>query len=202
MARTKGNGKQPAAKTAAPAGAGKNELTDEDRQNLFFHHRRAYDAKSAALEAAKADFKKVCNLAKGELGKNAVRDIKASIELESEGGEAKIKERIEAEFRIARWMAVPLGAQTDLFTDRTPAVDRATAEGLRDGKLGNDRNNTYTKGSPQWAAYDDAYRDGQSAIAKWGKARDAAAFDQTDDERRRELAGQKPDFGGEGAEAH
>lgn len=197
MARARksdGGGKR-TPKGAAPA-TGSNELSDEDRQNLFFHHRRSYQAKLDAKKKADAELKAAAKLAKAEIGPHAVEMIKASFALETEEGEAEIKARIEREFQVAKWMAVPLGEQTDLFVDRTPAVDRATAEGLRDGKLGAPRSTGYVKGSPQFAAYDAAYYDGQKAIANWGKARDARVFDQEEaDERRRDLASQKPDFG-------
>ena len=173
-------GKKPES-TPAPKGAepaGKNELSDADRQSLFLHHLRHWKIADAAKKEAAANTKEVVALAKEEVGKHAVEMFKAAIALETEAGEADIKARIEREYQVARWMAVPLGEQGDMFVDRTPATDRAKAEGVRDGKLGLPRKPSYTKGSPQFHAYYDGYDEGQRSIMDFGRKRDALAFDK------------------------
>lgn len=206
MARSKSpNGKQPTEKTAAPANAGKNELTDDERQALFFQHKKKYETALAKKKEADAAFKNACKLAKAECGADAVASIKDAILLDSEDGEKKIRADIERQLRVARWMNVPFGQQAELFTDftdRTPAVDRARAEGKKAGMEGQTMKPPYANTLPQFDQWVEGWHEGQKAIFAIQRAKDAEAFDQADDEHRRELAGQKPDFGGEGAEAH
>jgi hypothetical protein len=102
------------------------QMTDEQLSVLFFQHKRAYDNALSTKKAADAGLKNVCKLAKAELGDDAVASIKDALLLETDEGQAKMEAAIARQARIARWMAVPLGAQPDFFnTDMAPATDRA-----------------------------------------------------------------------------
>lgn len=140
-----------------------NEMTDEQKQALFFQHKRKYEQFLAAKKKADADLKNTCKLAKSEVGDDAVERIKYAIELESEEGEARLKERIARQMEVARWMGLPVGAQAELFgDDRTPGEDKAHAEGKRAGMAGNERRPpNYDASSPQAQAWLRGYDAGQ-----------------------------------------
>lgn len=158
-----------------------NELTDEEQQTLFLMHKREYEAALAAKKKADAEFKNTCKLAKSELGKHAVAMIKDAIALETEAGEEDIQADIERKLKVARWMAVPLGSQMEMFEDRTPAVDRAKAEGLRDGKAGKPFTTEHQRGTEQFEAYSDGYAAGQKAIFAIQRKEDAELFEEEGD---------------------
>lgn len=99
MARPKGSKNKPkqngdAAKTVADPKVGHNggpkiELTEEQRQALFFNqHLPKYKAALAQKKAADAHLKNVCKIAKAELGDTVIGDIKLAIEAETPEGEA------------------------------------------------------------------------------------------------------------------
>jgi hypothetical protein len=54
-------------------------LTDEEKRALTLHHKRAYEAADALVEKAKADRTAIADLAKSDLGKGALADIKDMI---------------------------------------------------------------------------------------------------------------------------
>lgn len=147
-----------------PPALGHNQMSDDDSAVLFFQHKKSYVAALAKKKETDAAFRNVAKLAKAELGEGAVADIKTAIELESEEGEAKIKGVIEAQLRVARWMNVPLGSQSDMFAepDRTPAVDRAYAAGKSAGLAGETLNNPHAHDMPQHERFDQGWRDGQA----------------------------------------
>lgn len=199
MARTKtpnGAGTKAPSKAATSAPTAGNELTDDQLQALFFQHKKKYETVLAAKKEADAAFKNACKLAKSELGDDAVLSIKDAIGFETEKGEATIKASIERQLRVARWMAVPLGSQSDFFndfTDRTPAVDRARAEGKKAGLEGVTMKPPYATTLPQYDQWVEGWHEGQKAIFAIQRASDAEVFD-ADDERRREVAARKPEF--------
>lgn len=159
------------------------DLTDADLEALAFQHKKSYSAALATKKAADAALKNVCKLAKAELGADAVDTIKDMIALETEEGEAKLKAKIERQLRAARWMAVPLGNQAELFgdvIDRTPAIERARAEGRRVGMEGGDKKPPYDQTVPQHDAWMAGWDDGQASIIRVQKLRDDAVFDAGD----------------------
>jgi hypothetical protein len=97
------------------AGVGDNKLSDDDLRVLTIQWKDKYESALAAKKRADADFKNVAKGAKAELGKNAVATIKAMIELDTEEGEAAVKEQIEIRLTAARWMNSKIGQQFDLF---------------------------------------------------------------------------------------
>ena len=188
--KRKSNGAEPDAEAAeavaeSEASIGHNsELTDEQRQALFFSHKRNYEAALAVKKAADADFKNTCKLAKSELGDDAVASIKDAILLDTDEGEAKLMAAMERQMRVARWMNVPFGQQTDLFTDFTdprPATERARAEGKTAGMQAAPRSPPYDQTVPQFSEWMDGYEEGQRAIFDIQKRADAELFKGDDD---------------------
>jgi hypothetical protein len=108
-------------------------LTEDESRALTLHHKRLYEAADALVEKAKADRKAVADLAKADLGKGAVADIK---DLIAAGDDKKIKAKLDRELRIARLAGIPIGFQVDMFADRRPAEDKWAAEGRTAGMAG------------------------------------------------------------------
>lgn len=153
-------------------------LTDEDRATLLLHHKKAYLAAEAEKKAAAKEFTNVKKLAQAEIGDNAIQMIKDAIELETVEGEARLKQRVEDLERVARWMAVPMFAQTDMFSnpDLTPATEQAFNEGKRDGKTGDPKENPYSKGVPQHDSYEEGWAQGQKDLFAIQRKRDEGFF--------------------------
>lgn len=153
-----------------------DEMTEEQRKALTFQHKTRYEATLAAKKKADADHKNACKLAKAEIGDDAIDLIKDMIEAATPEGEAKMRAAVERMRRAAEYMGSPLGAQLTLFDepDRTPAVDRARAEGQRDGMQGKSLTNPYAPELEQHAAYAEGWHDGQKAIFNLKPMQDAA----------------------------
>lgn len=172
-------------------GIGHNsEMTEDQKQALALHHKANYEAKLAAKKKADADFKNACKLAKAEItwtdGVALIRDM---ILAETEEGEAELRERMNRAMLAAQYMAAPLGSQFDMFDeDRTPAVERARAEGKRDGMADKPLVNPYDTSVPQHEQYAQGWHEGREARVQAQRKRDAAAFDGAGKESPEEKA--------------
>lgn len=150
MPRPKGSRNKPkdnaapkAATVKAPRvpGIGDNSeritLTEDQKAALHFQHKKSYEAALAVQKKAAADFKNVCKIAKADLGKNAIDDIKDSILLDTPEGEVAMKDKMANRIQVMRWNNVAVGHMDDLFpVDRTPSVEKAGAAGKRAGLAG------------------------------------------------------------------
>lgn len=123
MARKKNGGDQ------TPQAGHNSTLTDEERRALTLHHKAIYEAADALVEKAKKDRESVGELAKADLGKSAVKDIKEMI---LAGTPEKMKGIVERTLRLARWAGMPVGTQPQLFE---PVIDH-TEEGKTAGMSG------------------------------------------------------------------
>lgn len=146
--------------TAANKAGHNSQLTDAERRALTLHHKRHYEAADALVEKAKADRKAVAELAKSDLGKGAMSDIKDLIRL---GDEKVIKAEIERQMRLARWMGLPVGQQLAMF-DFMPD-DKAAEEGRSAGMAGLE-----CKPPSHWPAsahqrWIESWHDGQAILA-------------------------------------
>lgn len=187
MARPKGSKNKPKASANGTAGEpqvdvgqteGKNDLTEGERQTLALSWLKQYETTLAAKNKAASDHSNLCKRMKTEIGKDAVDLMKDMIAARSPEGEADLRGKIDRAMRAARYMAAPLGAQLEIFDeDRTPAVDRATAEGLRDGKLGVTAKPDYAPETEQFKAYMTAWHDGQKSIMDFQRMQDSKVFD-------------------------
>lgn len=143
------------------------DLTDEQTQALFYQHRDAYSAALKRKKDADTGLKNVCKAAISELGKPVIGDIKLAIELATPEGEAAVKERFEAQARVLRWLGLPFGTQGALFPDGedlTPSVDRARAEGKRNGLAGEPCEPPHAPSVPQFNAWIDGWHEGQAVL--------------------------------------
>jgi hypothetical protein len=178
-----------------------NELTDDERQTLALSWLKQYEATLAAKNKAASEHSNLCKRMKGEVGDDAVDRMKDMIAARTDEGSAALRKKIERAMWAARCMAAPLGSQLELIDteDRMPAVDRATAEGLRDGKLGITAKPDYAPGTEQFNAYMTAWHDGQKSIMDFQRAHDAAIFDDAEAAAEPSLQTDFADDGGEPA---
>lgn len=148
-------------------GAGHNStLTDDERRALTLHHKRAYEAADALVEKAKSDRKAVSDLAKSDLGKGALADIKDMI---TYADEKKAKGQIERSLRLARWLGMPVGSSVDLFDS---PVDTATAEGLTAGMAGEECKPPIHLSAESAQRWMESWHAGQAVLASaFGKKR-------------------------------
>ena len=177
------------------------DITEDQRQALALQHKKRRIALVEAKDRAVAALRNQKKMEKAELGQDGPALIDDMTALDTEEGEARVKADIERKMRAARYMAAPLGNQFGLFDDedRTPAVDRARAEGRRAGMEGVACKPPYDPSVPQHAAWIEGWQDGQKALFAIQRTEDGEAFDAAD-----ALPGGDPDFGedGEGATAH
>lgn len=104
-------------KNGADIGPGHNSaLTDDEKRALTLHHKRAYEAADSLVEKAKADRTAIADLAKSDLGKGALADIKDMILADNP---KKMKSVLERAQRLARWAGLKVGSQPQLFEAAT-----------------------------------------------------------------------------------
>lgn len=144
------------------------ELSDEDRQALFFDHlRKARPLFEAKKEAAR-DLKQAKELAEGE--GVSWKDIEAAIKADTEEGRAKLIADVQRQQRLAQWLGLPVGASPDLFDDAANGdqAKRAAAEGKRAGMNGDPCKPPaqYAPGSEAYNAWCSGHADGNAALAR------------------------------------
>jgi len=117
----------------APAGKpGHNsQLTDDERRALTLHHKRAYEMADSLVEKAKADRSAVAELAKHDLGKGVVAEIKEMI---ANADPKKLKGTVERMLRLARWAGLPVGSQPVLFEAQTDHHEEGKTAGMSGDK--------------------------------------------------------------------
>lgn len=160
--RAKDAAKDGSAEQVDAPGIGHNggELSEDQKIARFFAYKKRW-------EAAKLTLKNLEEEIKTKIGKQGVRDIRTAVKLDTPEGEEALKEKIEAEMRVARWMGLPVGAQEEMFPiDRTPAVDVAYATGKRHGLAGDPCKPDYAPDLPQYQSYMSGFHDGQAVLAK------------------------------------
>jgi hypothetical protein len=117
---------------AAKTTAGSNTL-DPEKRALFLANKEAY---AKATEKQKKAVAAVRNIAKTIKADGfSLRQIKLAIQLESPQGEAEFRALVANDLLAAQYAGAQIGSQLQLFLedkDRTPAVDQAFDEGVRD----------------------------------------------------------------------
>lgn len=163
---------------AAANGKGHNsQLSDDERRALTLHHKRLYEAADALVEKAKADRKAVTDLARADLGKSALGDIK---DLIAATDEKTTKAKLERMLRIARWAGLPVGTQLAMF-DFMPD-DKAAEEGKTAGMAGD-----VCQPPAHWPAsahqrWIEAWHEGQAILASaFQKKREPATAEAPDE---------------------
>lgn len=144
------------------------ELSDEDRQALFFDHlRKARPLFEAKKEAAR-DLKEAKELAQAE--GVSWKDIEAAIKADTDEGKAKLIADVLRQQRLAQWLGLPVGASRDMFDDEANGdqAKRAAADGKRAGMNGDPCKppTHYAPGSEAYTAWCAGHADGNAALAR------------------------------------
>lgn len=169
---------------APEAGVGHNgHLSDDEKALRFFGYQKRWKAARDALSIIEEE-------AKTALGKTVISGFRTADSLKDEKGEKKLKDRIEQQLRIARWMGVPIGTQTDLFPeiDRTPIGDRAYTDGKMHGLAGDPAKPPHDPSTEAYRRWMDGHAEGNSTLAQSGFKpfpQAAATHDEEEDVRPR-----------------
>lgn len=140
-------------------GPGHNsQLTEEEKRALTFHHKRAYEQADALVEKAKADRTAVADLAKADLGKGALADIKDMILANTD---KKMKAMVERTMRLARLAGLKIGTQTNLFEPVVDYIDQGRVAGM-EGQECRAPNSLSAEAQQQWIA---GWHEGQTVLA-------------------------------------
>ena len=149
-AKDKANGAGP--------GAGHNSaLTDDERRALTLHHKAKYEAADALVEKAKADRTAIADLAKSDLGKGALADIKDLILASTD---KKMKALVERTMRLARLAGLKVGTQTNLFEPVVDYADQGKVAGM-EGQVCQPPSTLSAEASQKWIG---GWHDGQSVL--------------------------------------
>ncbi len=171
-----------AARAAVPPnGIGHNsgvapELTDDQKQRRSLELKKQLLGLIEKKDTAVANIRNLKKTIRADLGADGVKLVEAMIALDTEDGEARAQAEIERTLQAARYMAIPLGSQFEMFPDRMPAEDRAFAEGKRDAMEGTALRNHYDPGVPQHDQYARGWHHGQSIVTQSQKASDVELF--------------------------
>lgn len=156
---------------------GPPELTDDQRQALFFQHLKRVRTLKEKMASVNGELRAAYKVAKSELGSDAKAQIADALLLETDEGQAKMEAAIARQARIARWMAVPLGAQPDFFnTDMAPATDRAFDAGKAARLQGQPMKPPHDPSVPQHDSWLEGYHAGSRALIDAQKRDDALVF--------------------------
>ena len=172
MGRPKGSKNKP---KAVPASNGAvttehndvrpGELTEDQKQALFFQHKKQYEKALEAKKTADAALKNICKLIKAEGSR--LEEIKLAA-MDADAFEAYARDKAESLIRVARYVGSPIGTQFSLFNepDRTPGEDKAFADGKRAGLAGEDASPPYAKHLPQSSKWLEGWHAGQEVVLK------------------------------------
>lgn len=141
-----------------------SELSEDEKRALLFQHEKEYTRLLAAKKAADAAFKNGCKLAKAECGKTAVDDIKDIIALREPGGEVAMRDRIDRQLKLARYINAPVGHQFTFTEDMRPATDQAFEAGKIQGLAGGDMTPPYAQSLPQYQRWLEGWHAGQEVL--------------------------------------
>lgn len=166
MGRRKQKDIEEAIAEAKPPGMGHNkaELTEDEKRALHYRHCREYEVALTAKKKADAEIKNCGKRIKAE--DDSVTKVKKTIQARTPEGEAALKAEITETAEVLRWSGTNVGENADLFpVDRTPAIERARAEGKRVGLEGGPCSNPHDPSVPQYQAWMDGWQDGQGVLA-------------------------------------
>ena len=148
--------------------AGSNTL-DPEKRALFLADKDKY---AKAIERQKKTTADVRNAAKTIKADGfTLRQVKLAIQLESPEGEAEFRSLIANDLLAAQYAGAQIGSQLQLFLedkDRTPAVEAAYDEGVRDCIAGKKAKPDYSPESPQAQQYLTGYHDETARMVKGG----------------------------------
>lgn len=159
--------KEPKTPKAAKSAAGSNTL-DPEKRALFLVNKEAY---AKATEKQKKAVAAVRNIAKTIKADGfTLRQIKLAIQLDTPEGEAEFKSLIANDLLAAQYQGAAIGSQLSLFIepDRTPAVDIAFDQGVKDALENKPARPPYDPSTEQASKYLDGFHSVTADMVKKG----------------------------------
>jgi hypothetical protein len=181
--KPKANGAEtPAVGAAVKAVVEKVPQNEEERQATFYRHTGEYEKALEKKKAADAAFKNVCKIIKTE--GIQIEDIKTAISLKDPAGSAILRDLIERQLRVARWMNAPVGTQFSMLdeVDRTPIDERAYEAGKRAGLAGDPATPPRSYTGELITKWTEGFNEGNAVLAQGIKEKNAAQRAQDADE--------------------
>ncbi len=151
--------KEPKEPKEAKATAGSNSADPEQRA-LFLADKDRYAKALERQKKAQADVRAIAKTIKAD--GFSLAQIKLAIQLETPEGEADFRSLIANQLLAAQYAGAAIGSQLQLFLedqDRTPAIDRAYAEGQAASMQGLTANPPYDPSTPQHSQWLMGYHD-------------------------------------------
>lgn len=146
-------------------GLGDNsKMTDEQEQNLFFHHLAKIKKQKDIVAKATADLRNLYKTAKAD--SVLKKDIDFAISLENKDESDFVEER-KRQQQIAKWMNHPIGTQFGLFEDDRGAEERSFDDGRAAGLASKNRSeNPHKEDSDAGQKWIEGWNSGQATLAK------------------------------------
>lgn len=147
--------------------AGSNSA-DPEMRALFLQDKDRYAKASERQKKATADVRNIAKQIKAD--GFTLRQVKLAIQLDTPEGEADFKSLIANDLLAAQYVGAAIGSQLQLFLepDRTPAVDSAADEGMRDAMNNKAAKPVYDPSTPQFRSYMEAYHEEQGRQVRTG----------------------------------
>lgn len=167
--------KAPKPPKEAKATAGSNTL-DPDKRALFLKDKDDYAKAKERLGKDQAVVRLIGKTIKSD--GFSMRQIRLAIQLESPEGEAEFRSLIANDLLAAQYQGAAIGSQLQLFLedkDRTPSVDLAYDEGVRDCIAGKTAKPGFAPDTAQAARYLEGYHDETARRVKGGITAPAAS---------------------------
>lgn len=143
-------------------GDNSRELTELEEKALFFDCVRkdiAHQAKIKELQDARKADRKIA-----QSYNIVLADMDYAIRAMTAEDKGTITARHLQQSKINFWLGLTSGYQSDIFTDRAPAIERIEKEGERAGFLAEERPGPYAKGSDEAAAWGRGYDRAQAVM--------------------------------------
>lgn len=141
--------------------AGRNsDLSAGELKALKFHHFNAIMAQRSRLAEQQEEYKRLRKLAKAD--RIILSDIDFMMKCADVEDDGILTDEIKRRAEIARWFALPISFQSDMFSDvaAEPLDDRAAREGQAVGYRGGERTSPYDVTSTAGQAWIKAFDDG------------------------------------------
>ena len=138
-----------------------NQPTAEERRALFFHHFRKIDDATRKMKEADAERKRLRKLAKAD--GIAIGDLDYALKIAAMEDTDAVVDELKRRTEIARWLALPVEFQADLFGVDSAAEDRAYDEGRVASATGKGVN-PYEKTLPQHGKWNEGFSDDQKRM--------------------------------------
>lgn len=162
-------------KPAPTTVAGSNTM-DPDQRALFLRDKDDYAKAKDKLAKAQSAIRLIGKTIKAD--GFSMRQIKLAIQLETPEGEAEFRSLVANDLLAAQYAGAQIGSQLQLFLedkDRTPSVDRAYDEGVKDCIEGKTAKPEYAPDTPLAMRYMEGYHDETARRVKGGISKPSAA---------------------------